>query len=493
MLRKKQKIVGGLSKTTCTAFKQDSRSLQSNKQKTENEYLSKLFKTLAITKAKPNLPPILMSKKAAKYEPILNDDMFMKTVGKNMLNRCINTNRECFICKQKGLNHADHELNSHQFQTSSRFYGTENNNTFGLYGNRTSRDWNSRRNNGYNKLLSQTADITSGGAKKYSKNPFCPVRNQEYEDSQNEEDKKVDFTDSRLAIGLKIDIPRLEYHKSTIIITNEGNKNILDTVNTDKEPSNLSSLKPSIPKASTRTHISQDKQNPTTKKLDLKKIRHDIRSQMKDKASNDDDRPYLDSMQRPRPRAAHYYISELRSSLVGSPGSRPHVDLMASMHQCLKAADSIVLDSELVFVAKKEAVCAKMMTVVNVMDRYASRKEGQIERESSDGVVDVKKWVLLDLDDVLVNVEFGEGQGDHILMLQHPLGSKKRAAITFRPFLSEFLERVCEFYNILIYTSSSRSYAEKIVELIDPHRTIFKAVLCAEFCMKVYRSYVSYR
>ena len=167
---------------------------------------------------------------------------------------------------------------------------------------------------------------------------------------------------------------------------------------------------------------------------------------------------------------------------------------MASIHQCLKAADSFVLDSELVFVAKKEAVCAKMKHVVNVKARYGlgSAKEGQIERESTDGIVDVKKWVLLDLDDVLVNVEFGEGPGDHILMLQHPLGSKKRAAITFRPFLSEFLERVCEFYNILIYTSSSRSYAEKIVELIDPHRTIFKAVLCAEYCLKIYKTEVGY-
>ena len=49
----------------------------------------------------------------------------------------------------------------------------------------------------------------------------------------------------------------------------------------------------------------------------------------------------------------------------------------------------------------------------------------------------------------------------------------------------EFLERIREIYHLVVYTSSNKIYADKIVELIDPKKTLFKAVFASEYCFKV--------
>ena len=70
-------------------------------------------------------------------------------------------------------------------------------------------------------------------------------------------------------------------------------------------------------------------------------------------------------------------------------------------------------------------------------------------------------------------------------MLSFHDGSKKKYNVQMRPFLREFLERLSDLYHLVVYTSSQKSYAEKVVEYIDPQDKFFKAVLASDFCLKV--------
>jgi TFIIF-interacting CTD phosphatase-like protein len=38
-----------------------------------------------------------------------------------------------------------------------------------------------------------------------------------------------------------------------------------------------------------------------------------------------------------------------------------------------------------------------------------------------------------------------------------------------RPFLVEFLEKVSEYYEIVLYSASTKSYMNSILKLIDPN------------------------
>lgn len=51
-----------------------------------------------------------------------------------------------------------------------------------------------------------------------------------------------------------------------------------------------------------------------------------------------------------------------------------------------------------------------------------------------------------------------------------------------RPFLQEFLAKVSEMFEIIIFTASKRMYAETLLDVLDPDKKFFSRRVCRESC-----------
>ena len=500
MLRQRPKQADVFSKTTRISNKRDSRSMDNTGYKTTVGQLSKIFQTLKIDKAKSDLPPLMMHEKISKLEPMLRDEIFMKTVGKHLNGEGLSPTHECFICKQKGQSHAEHEMHTNGMQTGSKFRATNGQRARLFRTGNLAGAFNRNKQTDQRALMSRTLEIVDRSNTKNGNGFFAAGKRSEHPTidlvSKSRNPSSKDFGSE-----MRLNFQGIEDQKGAIIISNEDHRNILDSLTIDRDLT-ASTLKPAIPKINYKSSKLQGDQTSSTQKLDLKRIRSEMQSQLKERANNDNERPYLDSVMRPRAREAIYYITEIKSKKLNSNRETPHLTHFSYMLKTLNNAKDFVLDSEQEFLDKKTLAGLKLNYLSNMHQlgqRVQRNMRGVRFQQVSHFVQnrekepeEINKWIFFDLDEVLVYVDFDDIAGDFVAMLPSKQGPKKRAAVKIRPFLNEFLERIKEMYKLAIYTSSSRSYAEKIVELIDPHRTIFKAVLCAEYCLKIYKTEVGY-
>ena len=52
-----------------------------------------------------------------------------------------------------------------------------------------------------------------------------------------------------------------------------------------------------------------------------------------------------------------------------------------------------------------------------------------------------------------------------------------------RPYVREFLEHMSQFYSIYVFTASTKSYAQPILNYLDPASCLFKGLLCRPSCV----------
>ncbi|KAL5725788.1 hypothetical protein ACHQM5_008892 [Ranunculus cassubicifolius] len=83
-----------------------------------------------------------------------------------------------------------------------------------------------------------------------------------------------------------------------------------------------------------------------------------------------------------------------------------------------------------------------------------------------------KKVLVLDLDETLVHARhemFGEDQADLSFTL---VENGPNYYVKVRPGVREFLERVSEIFNVVIFTASEKDYADKVIDFLDPKSTL---------------------
>jgi Dullard-like phosphatase family protein len=112
-----------------------------------------------------------------------------------------------------------------------------------------------------------------------------------------------------------------------------------------------------------------------------------------------------------------------------------------------------------------------------------------------------KKLLLLDLDETLIHSEIRNKNNFHIL---NKLKDKANCYhkvfsyidnnylyyfdIFFRPHLFDFLHEIQNYFDIGIFTASSKGYADTIIDYIDPSHTIFNFRLYRDACIPIQNS-----
>jgi CTD small phosphatase-like protein 2 len=100
-----------------------------------------------------------------------------------------------------------------------------------------------------------------------------------------------------------------------------------------------------------------------------------------------------------------------------------------------------------------------------------------------------RKTLILDLDETLIHLcgnraEDNENgvKPDVYLTLKEENGEKSSIGIKIRPHAFTFLETVSKYFEVIVFTASSPSYAYAVVDHLDPHHLIIKEILTRGNC-----------
>jgi NLI interacting factor-like phosphatase len=103
------------------------------------------------------------------------------------------------------------------------------------------------------------------------------------------------------------------------------------------------------------------------------------------------------------------------------------------------------------------------------------------------------RWLFFELESTLAHIVHVQSQTqEYNTSYVTQTGQRKRLFVKLRPYLVECLERLQSSYVLCIYTTMHRVAAEKVLEMIDPLKGLFKVVMCNEVCLRVSGSEVDY-
>jgi Dullard-like phosphatase family protein len=87
----------------------------------------------------------------------------------------------------------------------------------------------------------------------------------------------------------------------------------------------------------------------------------------------------------------------------------------------------------------------------------------------------IHRYMVLDLDETLIHCS-------HKPLNQHSLPihlENKTYFVHLRPYVKAFLNLMSKYFNLILYTASQKQYADKVLNLLDPHKNLF--------CLRLYR------
>jgi RNA polymerase II subunit A small phosphatase-like protein len=89
-----------------------------------------------------------------------------------------------------------------------------------------------------------------------------------------------------------------------------------------------------------------------------------------------------------------------------------------------------------------------------------------------------KKCLALDLDETLVHSSFQPVENASFTISVTIEGMVHNVFVIKRPGVDEFLERMAETYELIVFTASLSKYADPLLDILDPKKVFF---LCLSF------------
>jgi Dullard-like phosphatase family protein len=100
--------------------------------------------------------------------------------------------------------------------------------------------------------------------------------------------------------------------------------------------------------------------------------------------------------------------------------------------------------------------------------------------------LETKKLAIFDLDETLVHAEIKKpNEGDVQIKVKLPNGGTQKIGLNIRPFIEKSLTEIQKDYVIIVYTASHQSYADSVLNYIDPDNKFIQYRLYRHNCVKV--------
>jgi len=97
-----------------------------------------------------------------------------------------------------------------------------------------------------------------------------------------------------------------------------------------------------------------------------------------------------------------------------------------------------------------------------------------------------KITICLDLDETLIHSDFSCKFQSHDFVYEGTVGGKHCSlGINFRPGIESFLDYLSRNFEVVLFTSSIKEYADKVLQIIDPRNAFFSYRLYRESCFNV--------
>lgn len=101
-----------------------------------------------------------------------------------------------------------------------------------------------------------------------------------------------------------------------------------------------------------------------------------------------------------------------------------------------------------------------------------------------------QKTLVLDLDETLVHSSLETQELSDFSFPVHFNNQEHIIHVRQRPHLHEFMERVSQLYEIVVFTASQKVYAEKLLNIIDPGHRYIKHRIFRDSCVIVEGNYL---
>jgi len=98
--------------------------------------------------------------------------------------------------------------------------------------------------------------------------------------------------------------------------------------------------------------------------------------------------------------------------------------------------------------------------------------------------------LVLDLDETLVHASTEMQEIYDICFPVHFNTLDYEVFVRKRPHLEQFMARVSELFEIIVFTASQKIYADKLLDLLDPHRTLITHRVFRDSCVYVDGNYL---